>query len=81
MSNDYAPETTERYVEILKESDGIVFCFPHWWLSMPAVLKGYFDRVWGPGKAFVYDDKGGNIKPNNIRVLGVVTTFGSPQRR
>ena len=44
---------------------------------MPAVLK-IFDRVWGPGKAFVYDDNGGNIKPNNIRFLGVVTTFGSP---
>ena len=47
MSNDYAPETTERYVEILKESDGIVFCFPHWWLSMPAVLKIFRPRLGG----------------------------------
>jgi len=80
MGNDYAPEHIGRYVEILKEIDGIVFCFPHWWLSMPAVLKGYFDRIWGPGTAFLYDAKGGNIKPNlqNVRFLGVVTSFGSP---
>jgi NAD(P)H dehydrogenase (quinone) len=79
MENDYAPERSERYVEILKEIDGIVFCFPHWWLSMPAVLKGYFDRVWGPGTAFLYDAKG-TIKPNlqHIRFLAVVTSFGSP---
>lgn len=79
MSNHYRPSGIQNYIETLRSVDGIVFCFPHWWLSMPAVLKGYFDRVWAPGAAFVYDSKG-ELKPNlqNIRFLAVVTSFGSP---
>jgi NAD(P)H dehydrogenase (quinone) len=30
---------------LLRRTDGIIFCFPHCWFSMPPMLKGYFDRV------------------------------------
>ena len=75
----YIDAAVSSYVETLRRIEGIVFCFPHWWFSMPAVLKGYFDRVWAPGTAFVYD-KDGQLEPNlrHIRFLAVVTSFGSP---
>jgi putative NADPH-quinone reductase len=76
----YAEEAVSRLIGDLKQADGIICCFPHWWFSMPAMLKGYFDRVWAPGTAFAHDLAGGRIKPllTNIRMFGVVTTYGSP---
>ena len=67
-------------VAAVRSVEGIVFCFPHWWLSMPAVLKGYLDRVWAPGTAFVYDPNDGHLEPNlrHVRFVAVVTSFGSP---
>ena len=81
MDNGYDGSAVATYIETLKKVDGIVFCFPHWWFAMPAMLKGYVDRVWGPGVAFVYDEKDGHLAPNlgNIKLFGVVTSYGSPQ--
>lgn len=36
----------------------IVIIHPVWWGSIPAILKGFFDRVLLPGFAFKYKDKG-----------------------
>jgi len=73
----YAPRYDDTMVSahtaLLRRVDGIIFCFPHWWFSMPAMLKGYFDRVWGPGIAFERD-----LAKGFIRLFGVVTTYGSP---
>ena len=36
-------------VEKIKWADMIIFQFPVWWSSPPAILKGWFDRVFLPG--------------------------------
>lgn len=36
----------------LATADMLVLVFPTWWFSMPAMLKGWFDRVWAPKFAF-----------------------------
>ena len=38
--------------EKLLWSEAVVFQFPLWWFSVPAVLKGWFDRVLGSGFAY-----------------------------
>ena len=45
----YDDTMVSAHTALLTRIDGIIFCFPHWWFSMPAMLKGYFDR--GPGPA------------------------------
>ena len=41
-----------KEIERLTNCEGLVFVFPTWWYGMPAILKGYIDRVWVPGVAF-----------------------------
>ena len=68
------------HTDLLRRADGILFCFPHWWFSMPAMLKGYFDRVWGRRIAFEHDLAGGRIKPllTNVKVFDVVPATARP---
>jgi NAD(P)H dehydrogenase (quinone) len=68
------------HVENLRWADALVFLFPTWWYGMPAILKGYLDRVWLPGVAFHLPADGGRIRPGltNIAKLAAVTTHGSP---
>src|SRR5260221_13797212 len=72
----------EDYVERLRAAEALVLCFPTWWYGMPAILKGWFDRVWATGVAFTLPEGGGAIRPalHNIRKFAVVTTYGSPWR-
>ena len=79
--NDHAPTATDlaEHIEALRWAEGLILVYPTWWNAMPAMLKGWFDRVWGVDVAFSLPADGGRIIPQmqHIRLLGVVTTGGA----
>lgn len=64
------------YVERLRAAEALVCVFPVWNFGYPAILKGFFDRVFLPGVSFRLED--GKVRPNltQIRKLAAVTTYG-----
>jgi NAD(P)H dehydrogenase (quinone) len=69
-----------RYVERLEWAEALVFCFPTWCFGLPAMLKGFFDRVFVPGVAFDMSDPK-NVKPalTHIHRIAAVVTYGRPR--
>ena len=69
-------EALKGYVERLQWAEGIVFCFPTWCFGLPAMLKGYFDRLFMPGVAFDISDPA-NVKPmlTHIKRISAVVTL------
>lgn len=43
-----------RFQELIQAADHFVVIHPVWWVGMPALLKGLFDRAWLPGSEFRY---------------------------
>ncbi|MFU8862673.1 MAG: NAD(P)H-dependent oxidoreductase [Rhodobacterales bacterium] len=69
------------YVERLRAAQALVLVFPVWNFGYPAILKGFFDRVFLPGVSFRLED--GKVRPNltHIRKLAAVTTYGGTRIR
>ncbi|MEM8630092.1 MAG: NAD(P)H-dependent oxidoreductase [Pseudomonadota bacterium] len=60
--------------------DTLIFVYPTWWYGLPAMLKGWLDRVLLPDVAFFLPDaENSNIRPGltHITRLGVFTTGGA----
>ncbi|MCY6383685.1 NAD(P)H-dependent oxidoreductase [Hoeflea prorocentri] len=76
----YLSGAVDKQVRALLEADMLILVFPVWWFGFPALLKGWFDRVWAPGIAYDHGENAGPIKPRlmKLRHCVAVTTMGSP---
>ena len=70
------PET-EKYHDLISNADYIIFIFPIWWSGMPAILKGFIDRVFTKGFAYSYKKVGlqGHLSGKSA---WIITTHNTP---
>ena len=52
LKNNRLPEDILREQEYIQNADLLWVIFPIWWTSMPAILKGYIDRIFLSGFAY-----------------------------
>ncbi len=59
-------------------AEHIVIVYPNWWCTMPALLKGLFDRMYLPGFAFNFEKPSGKLiqrlKGKTARVIVIAGT-------
>jgi putative NADPH-quinone reductase len=74
-------DRTRAYAAALARSEILVFGYPSRWLGVPALLKGFLDRVFVPGVAFHLDSTSHRVRPGllHVRHLVVVTTHDAPR--
>lgn len=73
------PDLVKIQQDILR-ANHLVFVYPNWWSTYPALLKGFFDRVFIPGFAFKDQEK----SPMPIKLLKgksarLLVTMDSPK--
>ena len=65
------------YQSKISKADELVFVFPYWWGSMPAILKNFIDWNFSKGFAFTYE----NSRPKGLlngKKVSIFTTTGAP---
>lgn len=71
------PADVVKYQELVTWADHISLIFPMWWGQMPAMLKGFIDRVFTAGFAFTYTEEGAKGLLEGKKAQIIINT-GSP---
>jgi len=79
------PPAIEEHCRDLETAEGVVIVHPNWWGMPPAIMKGWIDRVFRPGRAYRFlEDDGGEGVPQGLLPAKAVVVFNTgntpPQR-
>jgi NAD(P)H dehydrogenase (quinone) len=72
FATPFESKAVAGYVARLRLAEQLVFVFPQWWFNVPAILKGFFDRVLVPGVAFDHPSGGGPLVLRLARADAVI---------
>jgi putative NADPH-quinone reductase len=67
-----------RYKKKLEWAERIVMIFPIWWMTMPAMIKGFIDKVIFPGIAYKMDGNTLRSTLSNMRQVVIISTMNTP---
>ena len=73
-----SPQVAE-HIELVRNAEALIFVYPTWWSGLPAILKGWLDRVRVPEVAVGFTPNGkGGPKLTGVRHLVGISTYGAP---
>lgn len=74
------PQVTD-YNNRLEKANHLIFIFPIWWDLMPAMTKGFIDRVLCPGIVYDHHPRGFGLVPllKNLKSVTIITTMNKPK--
>ena len=78
IQNGTVCEDVKAEQELIRATDVLIVVYPLWWSGMPAMLKGYIDRVFSYGFAYEINETGGVGLLTGKKVF-LVTTTGASQ--
>ena len=73
LHNGSIPTRIAAEQEQLLWAEGLIFIYPLWWFTPPAMLKGWFDVVLSNGVAFKYSDKGAEGLLKHKKAIVMIT--------
>lgn len=70
-----------EHAALVQRAEALVFVYPTWWSGLPAIMKGWLERVLVPGVGFVFDERTNKVRPGlgQMRRLVGISTYGSPR--
>ena len=73
-------EQVKKYKAKLLQADHVIFIFPIWWELMPALTKGFIDKLIFPGTAYDYSESGNRMIGRLKKLKGVtmISTMNTP---
>lgn len=74
-----SPVDIKAEQDYIKNSDTLIFIHPIWWFNMPAILKGYIDRIFSYGFAYGVNESGPYGLLTDKKVILINTTGGSEE--
>jgi putative NADPH-quinone reductase len=80
-SHNLLDDQVKQYKLRLEQADHLVFIFPIWWELMPALTKGFIDKLIFPGIAYDYNAKGNWMinRLTNLKGVTMITTMNTPK--
>jgi len=71
------PQDIETEQQFITDADAITFIYPIWWTGLPAIMKGYVDRVFAYGFAYASGEAGIEKLLTGKKGL-IINTHGTP---
>ena len=71
----------QPYIDRLRAAEAMVLVFPVWNFGYPAILKGFFDRVFLPGVSFRMENGKAMPMLRHIRRTAAIATYGGDRWR